>query len=781
MVKKKSAIDSMIDEGDSNTAAPATEDGDTESQSRPIYKKYPEARIPVSKSTGTLWKSRFDQAISQLKARGTHDAWDECVAYYKKNQTNKRNRDDPDAPSLGPESELTGGPFSRTENIVFSNVSSLVPAIYAKNPDVSVFNNKGEEGRQFATTAQKLVRTLLQKRTAPGINLKPKARVSVVRTTLMNISYIEIGYTKKEMSSDVALQQIDEISSKLAKAKTSKEVIELEGQLQAIDDTIDLLQPSGPYARALHPKDVIVDPDATVPDLSDAKWIMVHDVLDTSFLNAVYRTKDPETGLWSSLYKPTHVLKREGTGEPNMAGHDDEISSFNLFAYDDDAKHSSYGYEDERSFRRAQRTYVWNVWDKTTRRVLMYAENDWKWPVWVWDDPYGLDDFFMQFPLAFHTDPEDMYAKGEVSYYLDQQDELNLINSQISRMRWRVSNQIVVNKRAVSDETSIMSLIKPVKGGEIVTIDIPEGMKISDVLTTPPVPSVEYAQLFDKRQIFEAVDRVSGVSAVLRNVEFKTNTTNRAIDTYESSTQQRLDEKIDAIEELIGRVGYAVLCTCLQFMSQDEVAKLIGQEEAAKWPPNMSAREAQDSYNLTVTGGSSLKPTSKTRKAQAREIGQVLGQFGANNALAFYITLKLFARAYSDELDLDPGDWGLIIQSIEQQIQQQQAGPPQQQGAGAPAASGGAPASPQQGGAPQQGGPQQAIQMFDQLLQSLPPPIRQKFGAAVAQGVPLPEILAQLQQARQQGNGQQPQPPQGVLARPQAPARPQDMNNGRPS
>src|SRR4030095_2828343 len=129
-----------------------------------------------------------------------------------------------------------------------------VPAIYAKNPDVTVISNKGDEQRQFAVTCQKLVRTLLQKRTPPGVNLKPKARVSVVRTTLMNMAYLEVGYTRKDMSSDAAMVQIDEISRKLEKAKTQKTVTELEGQLQAIDETIDLMQPSGAWGRAPHPK-----------------------------------------------------------------------------------------------------------------------------------------------------------------------------------------------------------------------------------------------------------------------------------------------------------------------------------------------------------------------------------------------------------------------------------------------------------------------------------------------------------------------------------------------
>lgn len=768
MAKRPSSVDQMVTQSmDGSADEPATTPDD--SQNHPLYKKYPESRIPVSKSMGTLWKSRFDQGVAKLKACGTQEAWDEAVRYYKNDQTNKRNRDDPDRPSLGPEKDIVGGSFGRTENVVFANVSALVPSIYAKNPDVSVQSSKGDEDRDFAVTTEKLVRTILQKRTPPGINLKPKARIGVVRTTLMNISYLEVGYTRREVSSDAALAQIEDIAAKLEQAKNPKDIIELEGQLQAMDDTIDLLQPSGPWCRAVHPKDIIIDPDATLPDLSDAKWIMVHDVLDTAFINAVYRTKDPETGQWQSIYKPTHVLKRDAQSKDSVdiAGHDMDIQSFSLFTYDDDQKqgYSQYGYDDERSYRRAQRTFVWRVWDKVTRRVYMFAENDWSWPIWVWDDPYGLDDFFMQFPLAFHTDPEDMYARGEVSYYLDQQDEINLINSQMSRMRWRISNQLVANKRAIKDEQSIMSLIKPVKGQEIVTVDVPEGMKIGDVLTAPPVPSTEFASLFDKRDLFDSIDRVSGVSAILRNVEFKTNTTNKAIDTYESSTQQRLDEKVDAIEEQIGRVGYAILCTCLQFMSQEEVAKLIGQQQAATWPPNMSAREAQDSYNLTVTGGSSLKPTSKVRKAQAQEVGQVLGQFGASNPLAFYVALKMFARAYSDELVLDPQDWKLIEQSMEQQLGLAPP-PPGAAPAGPQPPAGGPPAGPpQQGGRPAPSGkgggnPQDVVNSLGQMIQSMPPALRQQVGQAIAQGIPLPEVLGKLQQLAQGGGGQQPQPMQ---------------------
>ena len=107
----------------------------------------------------------------------------------------------------------------------------------------------------------------MQKRTPPGVNLKPKARIGVVRTTLMNISYLEVGYTQREVSSD-AVMAADKrtLLLSLRKLRHTKEIQELEGQLQAMDDTVDLLQPSGPWCRAVHPKDIIVDPNATLPE-----------------------------------------------------------------------------------------------------------------------------------------------------------------------------------------------------------------------------------------------------------------------------------------------------------------------------------------------------------------------------------------------------------------------------------------------------------------------------------------------------------------------------------
>ena len=161
----------------------------------------------------------------------------------------------------------------------------------------------------------------------------------------------------------------------------------------------------------------------------------------------------------------------------------------------------------------------------------------------------------------------------------------------------------------------------------------------------------------------------------------------------------------------------------------------------------MTASEATEAFTLTVTGGSSLKPTSKVRKEQAKEVGQIIGQFGASNPVALLIVLKMMHRAYSDELVLEKSDWDMILQVIEGQIQQQMAPP-------APAAQGGAPAPQgEQGG--QQIDPAAIIGKISEAVAKMPDQLRQRVGDDIAKGVPLEEVLGKLLQVA--GQTQQPQ------------------------
>lgn len=739
-------VDKQIDVVDGTITK---EEADTPEYER-VYQVYENTRIPVSKSMGKLWKMRWQECKRLMEHNGDKDRWDEAIKYYQNDQggrAGKRMR--LSEIGTGKAHEYKFG----SENIVFANVSALVPATYAKNPDVEITSTKSDDEKQ-ADLYERLIDVLFSRKITPGVNLKPKMRRAVVTTTLTNVSYLELSYVRKEDSSDQAVQEIEDLSKQLAEAKKIEDIREIEGKLQALEHKVSFLTASGPRVRFRLPEMVYVDPNREGDDICDADYLIVGDYVRTDFLRAMYGRKD-DKGEWMSIYKPTHVL----SGDSDMQGHDDEINNFTLL--DEGSEHETYGYKSKEEFEHNCRTLCWYVWDKTTRRVLMFNDKDWSWPIWVWDDPYNLSRFYPIFPLTYYTDPRFPVAKSEVMYYLDQQDEINEINNERARMRHWAMSKIFVNSNTVKDASKIEKFLRNDTDDLVYALDIPEGKKLTDVIGSFPVPSTQFEGLFDSRQIIESINRLSSVTPILQNVQFKTNTTNRAIESYESSTQQRLDEKIDAIEDMLADLGRALLEMCVQFMTADEVNMLLGESfvtEHGGWPESRDVREFNENFNFAIVGGSTLKPTAKVKKDQAMQLGQILGQFANASPMLVIVMLKMLERAFSDDVIITPEEWNTIVEGTAQQMQRgspqqgQQGGQPQQ---GQP---------PQQGQEQPQGGGDMAAVMgqVEQIIDRLPPQAKQFLGAGIAKGVPLKQLVQQLTQAAQQSQQQQ-RPQQGAV------------------
>lgn len=729
------AIDEEIARGDMETMRKTREDKYT-----PSYQVVGDSRVPVSVAHGKLWQSRLEQGRKKRRTDNLDKAWAEALRYYRNDQV--AHRDDSDDGVDGDYAGNESGAmklyrrFSETENIVFANTSALVPTLYAKNPTVE-FTAVDQDDNETGVLVQDVVNRLLAKKSQPGINLKPKARKAVVMCTLTNAAYVEVGYTFREQSSQQAIEDITRLSKQLEKAKTPQAVRELEGKIQALEETVSMLRPAGPWAKFRRPQDVIFDPDAVEDDHSDAKWGMIADYINTSYLNAKFRER--KSGKTVSLYKPTHIVSSGDAGK-NTAEH--EIDNYSLFNDDEGKKDNAaaYGYADEDAFRGAQRTKCWWVWDKTTQRVLLYADNDWTWPIWVWDDPYHLQGFYPLSKLQFYTDPEEAMSKGEVTYYLDQQDALNQINSEMKQARQWARRNLFYDKNKVSKD----EVEKFMKGDEDVAVgvDVPEGMNLKDMVQSITPPSMQFVQLFDKQPILEAIDRVSSVQPVMRGVEFKTNTTNQAINQYNSIQQTRTDEKIDAVEDFIGQIGWAVAQLCLQFMTAEEVAVLIGERKAAMWQ-QMDAPTIATQLQMTVVGGSTQKQTSESKKQQALQMGQVLGQFvNASPQPVLAVLVKTLRGAFNDVIPDE--EWQIIMDAI--MGQGGGAPAPSAAGGGNGAEGGGAPTSPESQPDP--------IVVLEQLTDALPPEALQALGMAMARGVPVREAIERIIPAVQQQTAQ---------------------------
>jgi hypothetical protein len=99
----------------------------------PLYKMFKDAKIPVSKKMGKLWDSRIKQGIAARS--DVEKCWSEAIKYYENDQLSHRNSRDKGAGN-GKYARRLGNQWSETENVVFSNVTTMLPILYAKNPTI---------------------------------------------------------------------------------------------------------------------------------------------------------------------------------------------------------------------------------------------------------------------------------------------------------------------------------------------------------------------------------------------------------------------------------------------------------------------------------------------------------------------------------------------------------------------------------------------------------------------------------------------------------------------
>lgn len=693
----------------------------------PSYRMIGSEKIPVSKKLGSLWQGRLDQARG--KRTDCEANWSEAIRYYENDQSSTRTSVSDQSGTRS--SRRIGRQWTQTENVVFANCCTMLPMLYAKNPVIECTAINPDVNEPWAKAGEALVNALFSMQTSPGVAIKSTARRGILWTLLTNNGYVKLKWTNKADSSEQAIEDVRKLSLEYQHAKTPKDLKVVEGKLMALDEKISMLSPAGPSIELISPFRLYVDPTSNKADHSDANWIMEEDYMQTEFINAMYGKESD--GKIVSVYEPTHVLNAsDDTNEIQ-----DEVNNFSLFKSDADEQASkSYGYNSVAAYKKAQYTKVFWVWDKTTRRVYLYADNKWTWPMWVWDDPLKLLEFFPYYHLHFHEQVEGSQPKGEVTYYLDQQDAINDNNAAIAQARDWAKNNVVFDKKIASQKDVEQLLRGP--NGTATGIDLPEGMKIEDVIKSVVPPSMQHPELMNNDQLFAAIDRITGIIAAQRGAQFKTNTTNDAIDFYQKNVDIRVDEKIDAIEDWLGAIGWGLLQLLASKWNAQQVSDIIGPTLGNTWKQVGEPSELRGKMSLRTVGGSTDKPTSKNKKQQALQMGQILGQFSGGSPAAIIVALKVLERAFGDEITITQGDWDMIMKSIEDQANAAGAGP------------GGTPG----GGGGEQDPQQMALrQQMAETIAKLPAAAKAQLEGLVNHGVPpseaLKQVMAQAAQSQQ--------------------------------
>jgi len=733
-------------------------------QKIPVYQMYPASRIPVSKAFGSLWRTKIEAATRANEL--IFEAWEQCFAYYNNHQVKAQ--------------ESSKGVFQRgdaTENIVYSNVNVMLPAVYGQDPDIAV-NTTDKEDEDFAECAHSLLNALLKGKNL--LNCKPKVKKAVGVALMTNFGVLKLDYVLKDDSQESVLRELGEVTQEIARAKNQKALENAYGKLAAIESIVSVFEPGGPKLKNVLARNLIVDPIAEMSDGTDATWMAERCYIQTSYLKYKFTRKDKEN-CWYYVFKPSHkAVFAEGSG--NLK---DDAFGLVLQTLSGDP---TYQENDEiGTYRDLYFTECWLVWDKATRRTALFAADDWTYPLWVWDNYTKTSRFFPYFIIGFGLSTGNTTTVGEVSYYLDQQDEINQINRQVARIRNSIFNFFFYNSHKISqaDAELLMQALKKGFSDEqcVVGVKVPEGGKISDIIEAVAPPSLQFKELFNKEPTMETVNRISNTSDAIRGTQFKTNTNEASVQSYQDAARMSVGAKIEVVEDVMADLCKALLEQCVQNMSEAEVTGLVGAKIGSAWQ-NMSLDTFNSQFALDIVPGTCEKPNSIFKKKEAVQIVQAIGQFASAAPItSMKVALRVLEQAFT-EVVIKPEDWDMMEQELTLQAQrgnstgapvapqpgQNQSGPARP---GAAPPTGPKPPTPPAGGGGAPGGAPTAAGGIPPELANLPPQVKNQVMQMHSQGLPAEQIAQyvqqQVQNSSQQGQmGPLPKTPSMTVG-PQAP------------
>lgn len=670
-------------------------------QPQPLYQIYEGSKIVVSKQVGKYWKNKYDAACVAYEE--VMNVWEEVYRYYNHSQNKSVQT---------PRGSFTRG--DGTENVLFSNLNIMLPAIYSRNPDITCVTNDKED-EPFTMCLQALLNSIFQRKNL--LNAKPKIKKAAGAALLTNYGVLKLDWTKKDDSVELAVSEVQRISGQLVQAKDQREVEELYGQLESLEASMELLKPGGPLLSNVLSHNLIIDPYAEQPDGGDAEWMCETVFLSTAGLQARFTFKEDEAekdAVRKLIYKPTHkAVFAEGAG----GSRDDGLGMVLTALSGQGDVPTAFEEEGRRAYINQYFTECKMLWDKKLRRVMLFHVDDWTWPLWVWDDPLGITRFFPYFIISLTMNTGGTVGVGESAYILDQQDEINDINRQIAKIRRSVFDYFYYNSDVItSDEAEkfVDGLRGNTTGGKkILGVKAGESGKIQEMIQAFAPPSLEYDMLFDKPKILDSINRITNTSDALRGVQFKTNTNVASVQSYQESMKLSVGAKVDIIEDTVADIALALAELSVQNYTVEDVASLVGEQMAQSWE-QMDVKTFTKKYSVDVVAGSMEKPNSVFRKKEAIEVSQAVGQFArAAPGSVTKIMLRVLQQAFT-EVAIKPEDWASIDQEVMASMQKGQP-----TGAGQPQAAGesGQPAGGDQM-ARAQGAPEEVKQKVVQMHQA---------------------------------------------------------------
>lgn len=342
-----------------------------------------------------------------------------------------------------------------------------------------------------------------------------------------------------------------------------------------------------PFAERVSPFDVFVDSDAT--SMHDIKWI-------------AQRIRRPVKDVKAD--KRYNKVAREAVEMMAVSRYSDDPSQRKI--YD-----KNYGYAE-----------IWEYYDVKNRMMCVFTENGDHFLIKPIKMPYAFGHPFVM--LRNYDVPDSFYPIGDLEQIEPLQRELNETRSQMMNHRKRFARKWLYKESAFDQfgrsalESDADNVMVPVVGDEA----------LGNVIA--PMPAVISPPEFynQSEMISSDIDRITGLPEFMTGGLPEIRRTATEVSAIQDAANARTADKLAIVEMTISEVARRMLMLAQQYMTGEQVARLMGKDGEPIWV-TFDREYLEGDFDFEVVGGSTQPNNEAVRRQMALQMVDAMAPFAS--------------------------------------------------------------------------------------------------------------------------------------------------------
>jgi hypothetical protein len=528
------------------------------------------------KDTLICYRSYLDHAQRYRDEEGYDSLWERMIELYKgEHLESVENTED-----------------QIVVNVSWSNVNTVVPSVTVNNPKITVSPNTVDD-EDTAVITEAVTNYLWRHH-----NFQDQIKLAVKDAVVIGHGWVKTGWTYKEVEVGLTEPQlVEEMAQKVGEADSyAVENPELAASLPTDDeiaehltDTKLITKEDQPFVERISPFDIFVDPEATT--LQEARWIC------QKIIRPIEEVRADEN------YKRSVRMKVEG--DMYVANDRDWDREWRKRRSDDP--------ED-------QRVTIWEWWDILSNTMCVFAEGADEFLVdphpspFIFGHPYEL--------LRNYDVPDYFYPMGDLEAIEPLQYELNKTRSMMMQARKKFARKYMIRSEHLTNDGR--AALESDEDNQFV--DVASSEPFENVVAPLPITPLP-PEIYNHSEIIETdIGNVSGVSEYQRGQVPETRRTATEAAIISDALNARAADKLANVEKFIARVARRVIQLMQQYMTVDQVARVVGPEGAPFWVP-YTREDIMGEFDFEVEAGSTQPMNETVRRQQAVQFTQAVAPF----------------------------------------------------------------------------------------------------------------------------------------------------------